>query len=60
MMLKHNKLTARSFMNELEKMGIIVAKVPGEDEVLQQYIRVTLGTEEEIRFFADVLGNIKR
>lgn len=60
MMIKHNKLTSRSFMNELERDGIIVAKVPGEDEVLQQYIRATLGTEEEIKFFIEVLKRIKR
>jgi histidinol-phosphate aminotransferase len=60
MMLKHNTLSGRGFMNELEKDGIIVAKVPGDDEVLQHYIRVTLGTEEEIRVFTDILRKMKK
>ncbi|MCP5108148.1 MAG: histidinol-phosphate aminotransferase family protein [bacterium] len=60
MMLKHHILSGRSLINELEKEGIIVAKVPGDTETLKKYIRTTLGSEEEINFFADVLEKIKK
>lgn len=55
MMIRHIKLSANKLMNHLEKHGIIVAKVPGEDVILQRYIRATLGTKEELAYFAEVL-----
>ncbi len=55
MMIRHIKLSANKLMNHLEKHGIIVAKVPGEDLILQRYIRATLGTKEELAYFAEVL-----
>lgn len=55
MMLRHHKLSTRKLMNFLEKHGIIVAKVPGEDVLMQRYIRATLGTRDELEYFADVL-----
>jgi histidinol-phosphate aminotransferase len=55
MMLRHQNLSANKFMNFLEKHGIIVAKVPGEDVLLQRYIRATLGTKDELDYFAEVL-----
>jgi len=55
MMMRHVNLSALKFMNFLEKHGIIVAKVPGEDVLLQKYIRATLGTKEELDYFASVL-----
>jgi histidinol-phosphate aminotransferase len=60
MMLKHKKLTGRNFINELEKDGIIAAKVPGESDALKKYIRATLGNDEEIKFFGEVLKKIKK
>ncbi len=55
MMLRHQDFSALKLMNFLERFGIIVAKVPGEDVLLQRYIRATLGTKEELEFFVDVL-----
>lgn len=54
-MLRHVKLSANKLMNHLEKHGIIVAKVPGEDVLMQRYIRATLGTREELEYFIDIL-----
>jgi histidinol-phosphate aminotransferase len=55
MMIRHIRLSANKLMNHLERHGIIVAKVPGEDVILQRYIRATLGTREESAYFAEVL-----
>jgi histidinol-phosphate aminotransferase len=55
MMMRHQRLSANKLMNFLEKHGIIVAKVPGEDVLMQRYIRATLGTRDELKYFADVL-----
>jgi histidinol-phosphate aminotransferase len=55
MMLRHIRLSANKLMNYLEKHGIIVAKVPGEDVLLQRYIRATLGTREELEYFIETL-----
>ena len=59
MMLRHIKLPANKLMDKLEKNGIIVAKVPGEDVLLQRYIRVTLGTREEMEYFSNVLKQLE-
>ena len=58
MMLRHTKLSANKLMNHLEKNGIIVAKVPGDDIILQRYIRATLGTRQELDYFAQILSMI--
>jgi histidinol-phosphate aminotransferase len=55
MMIRHIKLSANKLMDHLEKHGIITAKVPGEDVLLQRYIRATLGTKEELAYFVEVL-----
>jgi histidinol-phosphate aminotransferase len=55
MMLRHIKLSANKLIDHLEKHGIIVARVPGEDVLLQKYIRATLGTRDELDYFIDVL-----
>lgn len=60
MMLKHHKFSGRAFINALEKEGIIVAKVPGDSEMLKNYIRTTLGSEEEIKYFVEVLKKLKK
>lgn len=54
-MIRHAKLSANKLMNHLENHGIIVAKVPGEDVLMQRYIRATLGTRDELEYFIDVL-----
>jgi len=59
LMMKHNDLNSYDLINALEKRGIIVAKVPGEEDIPKKYIRVTMGTDEEIHYFLEVLGNIK-
>lgn len=56
MMLRHTKLSANKLMSHLEKNGIIVAKVPGDDIILQKYIRATLGTKQELDYFAQILS----
>jgi len=58
-MLRHIRLSANKLMNQLEKNGIIVAKVPGEHVLLQRYIRATLGTKEELDYFSEVLKKIE-
>ncbi|MGE5342784.1 MAG: pyridoxal phosphate-dependent aminotransferase [Candidatus Omnitrophota bacterium] len=58
MMLRHIKLSANKLMDYLEKHGIFVAKVPGEDLLLQRYIRATLGTREELEYFVDILKKL--
>ncbi|UCH98366.1 MAG: histidinol-phosphate aminotransferase family protein [Candidatus Aminicenantes bacterium] len=55
MMVRHIKLSASRLMDHLEKHGIIVAKVPGEDSILKRYIRATLGTKKELDYFTQVL-----
>ena len=55
MMIRHSKLSANRLMDHLERHGIIVAKVPGEDSLLKRYIRATLGTRKELEYFAEVL-----
>lgn len=60
MMMKHNKYSGRAFINALEKEGIIVARVPGDGDVLKNYIRVTLSNEEEMKYFIEVLKKIKK
>lgn len=59
MMLKHKRRSGNDFSNALEKRGIIVARVPAESELLKKYIRVTLGSEEELEYFVDVLKKTK-
>jgi histidinol-phosphate aminotransferase len=59
MMIRHNELNSHDLINALEKRGIIIAKVPGEEDIPKKYIRVTMGTDEEIHYFLEVLGNIK-
>ncbi|RPI72485.1 MAG: histidinol-phosphate aminotransferase family protein [Desulfobacteraceae bacterium] len=58
MMVRHIRLSANRLMDHLEKNGIIVAKVPGEDPILKRYIRVTLGTKKELDYFCKVLKKI--
>jgi len=58
MMIRHIRLSANRLMDNLEKRGIIVAKVPGEDSILKRYIRVTLGTKKELDYFCKVLKKI--
>ena len=58
MMMRHIRLSANRLMDNLEKEGIIVAKVPGEDPILKRYIRVTLGTKKELDYFSKVLKKI--
>ncbi|MDQ1355206.1 MAG: Aminotransferase class I/II-fold pyridoxal phosphate-dependent enzyme [Acidobacteriota bacterium] len=60
MMLKHHKFSGNDFINAVEKEGIIVAKVPGDSDTLKNYIRTTLGSEEEIQYFVEVLKNLKK
>jgi histidinol-phosphate aminotransferase len=55
MMIRHIKLSANRLMDHLERHGIIVAKVPGEDPILKRYVRVTLGTKKELDYFTEVL-----
>jgi histidinol-phosphate/aromatic aminotransferase/cobyric acid decarboxylase-like protein len=59
LMVKHNELSSHDLINALEKRGIIVATVPGEEDIAKKYIRVTMGTEEEIRYFLEVLNEIR-
>ena len=56
-MIRHQKLSANKLMDFLAEHGIIVAKVPSEEEevILQRYIRVTLGTRSELDYFLNVL-----
>lgn len=58
-MLKHKTFTARELIETLEKSGIIVANVPGEGDVSRKFIRVTVGSEEEMDYFINVLKKIK-
>lgn len=60
MMLRHHNFSGRAFINALEKEGIIVAKVPGDSDTLKNYIRTTLGCEEEIQYFVEVLKKLKK
>jgi histidinol-phosphate aminotransferase len=55
MMIRHRDLSAHKLMNFLEKHGIIVAKVPGDDVLLERYTRATLGTKDELEYFVEVL-----
>ena len=59
LMMRHNDLDSNDLINALEKRGIIVAKVPGEEDIPKKYIRVTMGSEDEIRYFLEVLSEIK-
>jgi histidinol-phosphate aminotransferase len=59
LMMRHNDLNSNDLINALEKRGIIVAKVPGEEDIPRKYIRVTMGAEDEIRYFLEVLSEIK-
>lgn len=59
MMLKHDNLSDEGLIHHLEKSGIIVARVPGEEDLCKKYIRITLGKEEENRYFIDALKKIK-
>ncbi len=59
LMVKHNELSSHDLIYALEKRGIIVATVPGEEDITKKYIRVTMGTEEEIRYFLEVLSEIR-
>lgn len=60
MMMKHSKYSGRALINALEREGIIVARVPGDGEILKHYIRVTLGNEEEMKYFINALKKIKK
>jgi len=55
-MVRHSRLSANKLMDFLAEHGIIVAKVPGEEEevVLQRYIRVALGTKDELDYLIKV------
>ena len=59
LMMRHNDLDSNDLINALEKRGIIVAKVPGEEDIPKKFIRVTMGAEDEIRYFLEVLSEIK-
>ncbi len=60
MMIKHEQLSETELINHLEKNGIIVARVTSEEESIRQYIRMTMGTEEENHYFAGVLKRINK
>jgi len=59
MMIKHDKLSDEGLIHHLEQSGIIVARVPGEEDLCKKYIRMTLGKEEENRYFIEALRKIK-
>lgn len=54
MMLKHKVMKAEEFIDFFGQNGIIVSRIPDMD----QYIRITLGTEENNRYFMNVLREI--
>ena len=58
-MLKHENMAYKQFNHHLEKHGIIVARVPADMEPKGQYIRMTLNSEENNRYFTDILRKIK-
>jgi len=58
-MLKHEKLSDRKFNQHLEKHGIIVARVPEDLESQSQYIRMTLRSQANNKYFTDVLKEIR-
>jgi histidinol-phosphate aminotransferase len=58
MMIRHNDMTAEILISYLEEQGIIVAKVPGEKEISDWYVRVTLGKMKDLNYFAKVLSTL--
>lgn len=60
MMIRHNDMTADMLISYLEEQGIIVASVPGKEEVSKWYVRVTLGRMEELNYFAKVLNSLDK
>lgn len=60
MMMKHKKYNATTFIESLEKYGIIVARVPGDDKVSKEYIRVTLGKTSELEYFSEILHKLDK
>ncbi len=58
LMVKHEKLPANQFIDILERKGIIVAKVPGEEDIPKKFTRITLGTEDELSFLLGALKDI--
>ncbi|HBD93230.1 MAG: hypothetical protein A2015_10965 [Spirochaetes bacterium GWF1_31_7] len=51
LMVKHNSMTSNELMSHLEKKGIITSKVPGENDELKSYIRITVGNDEDNNYF---------
>lgn len=54
-MLKHNSLSAEELIVFLEKNGIIVSKIPGDEQFAREYVRITLCRTEEMEYMVDVL-----
>lgn len=57
MMVKHEKLSGAGLIDHLEKHGILVAII-SDEEAVSPYVRLTLGSEEENNYFAEVLRKI--
>ncbi|MCI0470697.1 MAG: histidinol-phosphate transaminase, partial [Candidatus Aminicenantes bacterium] len=57
MILKYDKLSGIELKDHLEKNGILVAVVT-EEEAISPYIRLTLGSDADNLYFADVLRKI--
>jgi histidinol-phosphate aminotransferase len=55
MMLRHLDYTAAEFIEHLEKQGIIVSKIPGNDNFADDYVRITLSHMDELEYFASIL-----
>lgn len=54
MMVKHKSLDAEKFIEYLGQKGIIVASIPE----MNDYVRITMGSEENNRYFIRVLREI--
>lgn len=57
MMVKHENLSGIELIDHLERHGVLVAVISDEDTV-SPYVRLTLGNEEENKYFTDVLSKI--
>ncbi len=57
-MIRHLSFTAASLMALLAEYGIWVASIPGKNGAAENYIRVTIGTKEDLKYFIAVLKRL--
>ncbi|MBN1500859.1 MAG: aminotransferase class I/II-fold pyridoxal phosphate-dependent enzyme [Spirochaetes bacterium] len=58
MMIRHLDYTSDMLIERLEQDGIITSKIPGNTKIENNYIRISLGTEEELTLLAYTLSLI--